>query len=289
MTNQPNRFQAADEASHEIGNSSNLRVLDVRPAEQFVQGHRLGSVNIPLEDIESRIYELPPRHQTIIVFDVDDSRAQHVANLLRIRERDHVEVASSSTWLASGPIEVGPSKSRLWTPHSLLMEAADIARERWGQLARCTAIDLACGTGRDAVYLAMQEFQVSAVDNLPDALERCSQLADRNSVSITTVCHDLERDSLPEGETYHLVSCFNYLHRPLMEGIARVVHPGGMVVYETFTTTHRDLFGKPKSDEHLLRRDELSGYFSGWEIVVNREGLASERRHVASLIAIKPQ
>jgi len=46
------------------------------------------------------------------------------------------------------------------------------------------ALDLACGQGGDAVYLAGQDFDVIALDNLQDNLERAYQLAENKNVSV---------------------------------------------------------------------------------------------------------
>ncbi|NJL30478.1 MAG: class I SAM-dependent methyltransferase [Phycisphaerales bacterium] len=46
-------------------------------------------------------------------------------------------------------------------------------------------MDIACGSGRDAVWLAMQGYEVDGLDVLPDALERASDLAHRHGSSST--------------------------------------------------------------------------------------------------------
>ena len=73
-----------------------------------------------------------------------------------------------------------------------------------------------------------------------------------------------------------------------MPALAAAVRPGGLIVYETFVRPQRELFGRPKRDAHILRPGELLESFSGWEIVIHREGTAAPRRCVASLIARKP-
>ena len=55
--------------------STEVAILDVRPADSFVSGHRKGAVNIPLEELASRIHELPSPHVPLVIFDLDDRRA----------------------------------------------------------------------------------------------------------------------------------------------------------------------------------------------------------------------
>lgn len=245
-------------------------------------------MNISLEELSLRIHELPSRDRRLIVFDVDPVRARWARSRLRARGRENVEAAFGNDWLKTGAIEIGPSAARLWEPHGLLVEAMEICRTRWGNLKDRRALELACGTGRDAVYLSLRGFEVEAWDLLPDALERCDDLARRYGGCVKTVVKDIEREPFLPVAKYDLISCFNYLHRPLMPAILAAVRPGGVVVYETFVTTQRELFGKPRGDDHLLKPGELREYFDeSWNIVGSREGLAGPRRYVASIICIK--
>lgn len=264
-----------------------IAILDVRRPPAFAQGHRAGAVNIALEELASRIYELPSRHVPVCIFDDDARRARWAASRLRARGRDRVIWRSGEEWLSSGSIECGPSKERLWSPHSLLLRGLEAAETKWGGLVGRRALDIACGTGRDAVSMALRGMAVEAWDILPDALARCRDLAARNGVSLTTQVRDVEQDLSIEDNRYDAIVCFNFLCRPLMASIARGVRPGGMVVYETFVEEQRRLFGKPRSDAHLLRNSELHAYFPGWEIIHETEGLVAPRRFVASLIAFR--
>jgi SAM-dependent methyltransferase len=138
------------------------------------------------------------------------------------------------------------------------------------------------------VTLALAGMEVEAWDHLPEALERCDDLARRNGVAVTTVCHDVEADTAIPSASFDLVICFNFLHRPLMPALAAAVRPGGFVVYETFVEPQRERFGRPRKESHVLRPGELVGWFEGWEVIVSRGGLVGERRIAASLIAMKP-
>lgn len=263
-------------------------VLDIRPEADFLVCHRAGSVNIPLDSMADRIHELPRRDRAFTVYAEDAIRARWACSRLRAHGRPLATPASGTDWLSQGTTESGPSTGRLWAPHDLLAEAIDPARLAWGTLAGRAALDIACGTGRDAVYLELCGLATEAWDILPDALERCEALAARHGVSVRTRCADMERGAALPAERYDLVACFNYLHRPLMSSVRAAVRPGGFVVYETFVQPQRDLFGKPRQDKHLLLPGELPEFFPGWALRVSREGLVSPRRFVASLIARKP-
>ncbi|ODR08078.1 SAM-dependent methyltransferase [Mycolicibacillus koreensis] len=98
---------------------------------------------------------------------------------------------------------------RTWSGRAnsqLVVEAAELTPGR--------ALDLGCGEGADAVWLAEQGWQVVAVDISATALQRAQAFAEeRNMASrIRFERHDLSQ-SFPEG-TFDLVSA-QFLHAPV--------------------------------------------------------------------------
>ena len=264
-------------------------ILDVRDTASYERLHRTGAVNIPLEELGRRMHELPPRDAPLVIFDVDQGRSMTAAERLRAAERNVAQVACGDAWLHAGPTQTGSSSDRLWSPHAIIREAVKQARRVWGDVSGRRALDIACGTGRDAVYLAMQGFEVDAWDILPDALERCDDLASRNRVSVRTACRDVEATGqIISPEAYDLIICVNFLHRPLMPQIAGGVRTGGLIAYETFVEPQRERFGKPAREVHVLKKGELPKWFEGWDILASREGPSGPRRIAAGLTAQKP-
>ncbi|MDH6194994.1 thioredoxin reductase/SAM-dependent methyltransferase [Mycobacterium frederiksbergense] len=99
-----------------------------------------------------------------------------------------------------------------------------------------TALDLGCGEGGDAVWLAEHGWQVTAVDVSETALGRAAAEAQERGVAerITFERHDLS-ESLPDGR-FDLVSA-QFLHSPiamdravLLRRAAATVAPGGLLV-----------------------------------------------------------
>lgn len=264
-------------------------ILDVRDSESYERLHRAAAVNIPLEELGRRMHELPARDAPLVIFDANEGRASTAAEWLRSCDRQVAEVAFGEAWLHEGPTQTGPSIGQLWSPHGIVREAIEHAKRLWREIRGRRALDLACGTGRDAVYLAMQRFDVEGWDVLPDALERCDELARRNGVSVRTACRDVEaQGQVIAPESYDLIVCVNFLHRPLMPQIGAGVRPGGLVAYETFVEPQRERFGKPARETHVLKPGELPTWFVGWEMLASREGPAGPRRIAAGLIARKP-
>lgn len=123
---------------------------------------------------------------------------------------------------------------------------------RWAPLLPPCAqvLDVACGHGRHARWLAGLGHHVTAVDRDPALLAPLAGLA-------TTLVADLEADPWPlPGRTFDAVVVTNYLWRALLPALMAAVAPGGLLIYETFAQAHAAL-GRPRRPEFLLRPGEL--------------------------------
>lgn len=134
------------------------------------------------------------------------------------------------------------------------------------------ALDVAMGTGRNAVYLASLGFEVIGVDISRVACERAVEAARAARVRIEALCADMETWGVPEA-AFDVVINFNYLHRDLCAGLAGALRPGGVLVFQTFTLEQRQFGWGPSKDEFLLRPGELRELFSGLEALVYQEGV----------------
>ncbi|MDR2238869.1 MAG: class I SAM-dependent methyltransferase [Zoogloeaceae bacterium] len=119
-------------------------------------------------------------------------------------------------------------------------------------------LDLACGAGRHARFLAGLGHAVEAVDRDAAALAGLAGLA-----GITARQADLENDPWPYADRRFagIVVC-NYLHRPLFPHLAAALAEGGVLIYETFMLGN-ERFGRPSNPDFLLRPDELLAAFGG--------------------------
>ena len=130
---------------------------------------------------------------------------------------------------------------------------------RWSHLISPggTVLDLACGQGRHARYLASAGYKVVACDRDDAALRGLGGVA-----GVETVHADLEDGSpWPFGtRQFQGIVVTNYLHRPLFPAIASALSHGGVLIYETFALGN-ERFGKPSNPDFLLRKDELLGAF----------------------------
>ena len=147
-------------------------------------------------------------------------------------------------------------------------------------------LDLACGSGRHAVWLAEQGFQTMAIDRDAAAIEELQDEASRRGLSIRTRVVDLESsERVLEPRSFDLIVVVHYLHRPLFPSIVSALRPGGVLVYETFTRAQAAR-GKPTNPAFLLEPGELLTLVRPLEILANREG-DFDGRSIASVVATR--
>jgi SAM-dependent methyltransferase len=108
-------------------------------------------------------------------------------------------------------------------PEPLLVEA--IERRRGG-----LALDLACGLGRNALYLAAQGWDVTAVDSSSVALDILSERA-AEGLNVHPVLADLEAGEFRiEPDSWDLIADCSYLQRDLFPSIREGVRSGGLFI-----------------------------------------------------------
>jgi len=161
-------------------------------------------------------------------------------------------------------------------PHPLLVEAA----------SNCfpgRALDLACGSGRNALWLAQQGWSVTAVDGSATAIQILRDRATYLEVEVDTQIADLEKAGFViEPARWDLIAICYYLQRELFEPSKCGLVPGGILVAIA-------LLSEPGKDNSFrLEPGELRGYFDGWEILHDREGRDQWEHKVAEIVARKP-
>jgi tellurite methyltransferase len=150
------------------------------------------------------------------------------------------------------------------------------------------ALDVACGDGRNARYLAELGFDVDAVDISDVLVERLTEAADRLSLSVSPRIVDLESEITFPAHEYAVIVNFNFLQRSLFGGLARALRPGGLLVFETFARPHVDELANDFRAEFMLGENELLEAFAGLHVCHYFEGVAERSgkpRGVAGLVA----
>ncbi len=113
-------------------------------------------------------------------------------------------------------------------------------------------IDVACGTGRHAKWLAKLGYRVEAVDRDSTALAELEHIP-----GIRTRIADLETPAWPYRDVqFDGVIVTNYLWRPHFDALLSMLSPDGVLIYETFMVGNEKV-GRPSNPDFLLQPAEL--------------------------------
>lgn len=156
--------------------------------------------------------------------------------------------------------EADPSEAR---PATVLTEN-EVLLPRHG-----LALDLACGLGGNAQWLARRGMAVDALDLSPVAIAKLKAVSVQEGLAVHPRVEAIGRESLPRRH-YDLIVVGHYLDRALAPAIAASLKPGGLLAYQTFTNSPGRQHG-PTNPAFLLDRNELLRLFAGLAVVAYRE------------------
>lgn len=151
-------------------------------------------------------------------------------------------------------------------PHRLLISLVE-------KLAPGKALDLACGAGRHAVFLAEKGWRVTAVDNSAVGLEIARKRAREKNLAIDFRRADLEKGEFAIAENaFDLICDFYYLQRDLFAAMKKGLKSGGIIV----AAIH--IYGADEpAGRFTLREGELKEFFEGFEIIHYHETPAIDK------------
>ena len=157
------------------------------------------------------------------------------------------------------------------------------------RLPRGRALDVACGTGRNAIHLAGNGYAVDAMDISAVALARARERAEAAGVAVHWIETDLDRVEIAR-DAYDVIVVARFLDRPLIPRLVDALRPGGHVVYDHHYITPADVDG-PRSRRFRARPNELLERFRALRVVFYEEGIVADpdgrRMALARLVACK--
>lgn len=135
---------------------------------------------------------------------------------------------------------------------------------------------LAEGEGRNAVFLAQQGFQVTAVDQSSIGLSKLRRLAQLQNVSIQPILSDLSEYWIETMKWDCIVSIWCHLPKELRKRLHRSVvqglSPNGILILEAYHPRQLEYkTGGPSDVNLLMTLKELQDEFQGLDFLVARE------------------
>ncbi len=163
--------------------------------------------------------------------------------------------------------------------------------ENWlPELPMGRALDLACGAGRNALFLAQAGFQVDAIDISVEGLKQARQKAETRGLEINWIEQDLDQ-FYPFDTAYDLIIVMWYVNLALIIRLCDCLAPGGYLLSEEHLITDAEVIG-PTNSDYRVAAGELCEAVSGLEVLLFEESIEviPEGGKVASarIVARKP-
>lgn len=288
--------------------------LDVRSPEDFYNCHLKSSALIEWQTLLQRLNELPPRHTPLqlvvpssvrvevqqflqekgygitrtLIWPKNEGLSLFLCQSLKDR-KSFADILSEFPVLLLDTFEHGKEFTPLWQPNALLRRFIEeiLLFEDQADTSRIKALDIGCGGGREAVYLARQGFQVTAIEHKPQVLQRAQQLAQQYEVDIHFRQCDVTQNGCLPLMPQQMVMGFRFLDRELLARIDQHIAPGGWLIWQTFVEGVQK-FGSPKNSRFILQPGELAQLFPHYRILVDKIETIEDGRPVNSFIAQKP-
>jgi len=173
-----------------------------------------------------------------------------------------------------------------------------VLRQWIDRIPRGRALDLACGSGRNALFLAANGFEVDAVDISDVALDLGRQRSRAAGLRVNWIEQDLDRpldgslaESLYGADSYTLLLVVRFVDLPLIRRLTDTLAPGGMLVSEQHIVTDAAV-GGPSDPAFRLQPGALREVAEGLRVLAYEERLVEDPGQqpmaLARLVAQKP-
>jgi SAM-dependent methyltransferase len=147
--------------------------------------------------------------------------------------------------------------------------------ESWvGRIPSGRALDVACGAGRNALYLAAQGFQVDAVDISAEGLQRARASAQHAGLCINWMERDLDEPLLLD-YPYQLILIVRYVNLPLVRHLVSCLAPGGYLICEEHLVSDAEVIG-PANPAFRVKPGDLQEVAGGLQILQLEEALVTD-------------
>jgi tellurite methyltransferase len=134
-------------------------------------------------------------------------------------------------------------------------------------------LDVAAGTGRNALAVARADMRVVAIDFSAPGIRTLAAIARHERLPIDAVVADLEAGLPMRASSFDVVLNVSYLDRVLVPQLKVVLRPGGVILFDTFLIDEAG-HGHLRDARFALEHYELRAMLADMELLRYREGLA---------------
>lgn len=137
------------------------------------------------------------------------------------------------------------------------------------------ALDVACGAGRNALFLAERGYAVTGVDISAEALSRAGQSARTRGLEVEWIEHDLDAGPGVRGP-FDLIVLIRYVDPALLRILCRELVPSGCIVVEEHLATERDDVAGPRTPAFRVPSGALRRAAADLDVIDSFEGEVSD-------------
>ena len=140
--------------------------------------------------------------------------------------------------------------------------------------SRGRALDLACGAGRNSLFLARHGFEVTGIDVSSEGLKRAAATAEREGLDVTWMRHDLD-EGLPVSGPFDVVCLFRYVNPALVRQLPDLLATDGILMVEEHLATDQPVAG-PSNPAFCVQPGELRRLLPELDVLHQEEGIIAD-------------
>lgn len=143
------------------------------------------------------------------------------------------------------------------------------------------ALDLACGLGANALFLAQHKLQTEAWDISLTAIKKLNEIATSLALPINAAVRDIT-DKPPQKNSFDVIVVSHFLERQIIPAISAALRHNGLLFYQTFTKKRQPNLPGPSNEEYRLDKNELLNLFRNHlDIVIySEQSLVINSQHI---------
>jgi tellurite methyltransferase len=147
-------------------------------------------------------------------------------------------------------------------PHMLL-------KRFWNFIPSGPVVDVATGSGRNALFLARKGYRVCGLDRSWEALRIARETVVETGQELFPILGDANSLPFRDGSMAGVI-VFYFLMRNIMEEVVDLLQKGGVLIYETFLK-RQNAIDRHRNPDFLLDDGELISYFKGLDLLFYEE------------------